>query len=270
MGLALPAPFVKTDQGLDADGVQRNFEALSLNVAVSFPAGGVIPFAGASAPVGYLLCDGSSVSTTTYARLFAVVAYTYGGSGASFNLPDLRGRAVAGKDDMGGTAASRLTSAVSGVTGTTLGNAGGGQNVHLHNHTQDSHNHTQNSHNHTQNSHNHTQDSHNHTQNQHQHTGSVSATVPYAYANGTASTVTTGGAATRVNTVSYSTPTGSFTTANVTATNVAQTATNQAQTATNQAQTATNIAATATNQSFGTGTSQNVQPTMILNYIIKT
>ena len=46
----------------------------------------------ASAPTGYLLCDGSSVSTTTYATLFAVVGYTFGGSGASFTLPDYRGR----------------------------------------------------------------------------------------------------------------------------------------------------------------------------------
>jgi microcystin-dependent protein len=46
----------------------------------------------ASAPTGYLLCDGSSVSTTTYAALFAVIGYTFGGSGASFTLPDYRGR----------------------------------------------------------------------------------------------------------------------------------------------------------------------------------
>jgi microcystin-dependent protein len=46
----------------------------------------------ASAPTGYLLCDGSSVSTTTYAALFAVIGYTFGGSGASFTLPDYRGK----------------------------------------------------------------------------------------------------------------------------------------------------------------------------------
>jgi len=46
----------------------------------------------ASAPTGYLLCDGSSVSTTIYAALFAVIGYTFGGSGASFTLPDYRGR----------------------------------------------------------------------------------------------------------------------------------------------------------------------------------
>jgi microcystin-dependent protein len=45
-----------------------------------------------SPPSGHLLCDGSSLSTTTYAALFAVLGYTYGGSGAAFNLPDFRDR----------------------------------------------------------------------------------------------------------------------------------------------------------------------------------
>jgi microcystin-dependent protein len=41
---------------------------------------------------GWLLCDGSSISTTTYSGLFALIGYNYGGSGATFNLPDMRGR----------------------------------------------------------------------------------------------------------------------------------------------------------------------------------
>ena len=62
------------------------------------PTGALFPFAGSSAPSGYLLCDGSSVSSTNYLALHAVISNTYGGSaytGASglfFNLPDLRGR----------------------------------------------------------------------------------------------------------------------------------------------------------------------------------
>jgi hypothetical protein len=47
-------------------------------------------------------------------------------------LPDLRGRVVAGKDDMGGSAAGRITAASSGITGTTLGGTGGAQS-HGHN-----------------------------------------------------------------------------------------------------------------------------------------
>jgi microcystin-dependent protein len=52
----------------------------------------------ASAPTGYLLCNGAAVSRTTYADLFAVIGTTYGaGNGSTtFNLPDLRGRVPAG------------------------------------------------------------------------------------------------------------------------------------------------------------------------------
>jgi len=57
------------------------------------PAGALIGFAGATAPAGYKLCDGSAVSRTTYATLFAVIGITYGaGDGTTtFNLPDMRG-----------------------------------------------------------------------------------------------------------------------------------------------------------------------------------
>ena len=50
----------------------------------------IIPWGSASIPSGFLECNGQSVSTSTYAALFAVIAYTYGGAGASFVVPDLR------------------------------------------------------------------------------------------------------------------------------------------------------------------------------------
>lgn len=83
-------------------------------------------FAGTTAPVGWLLCFGQAVSRTTYAALFAVISTTFGvGDGSTtFNLPDLRGRVVAGKDDMGGSSANRLTSP---INGDNLGEAGGSQ-----------------------------------------------------------------------------------------------------------------------------------------------
>ena len=92
--------------------------------ASAFNSGMLMPYAGASAPTGWLLCYGQAISRTTYADLFAVVGTTYGnGDGSTtFNLPDLRGRVVAGKDDMGGTSANRLTSA---LNGDSLGAAGG-------------------------------------------------------------------------------------------------------------------------------------------------
>jgi microcystin-dependent protein len=84
------------------------------------------PFAGATAPVGYLLCFGQAISRTAYAGLFTVIGTTYGaGDGSTtFNLPDLRGRVAAGKDDMGGSNANRLSSV---IASTTLGAAGGQQ-----------------------------------------------------------------------------------------------------------------------------------------------
>lgn len=64
------------------------------------PVGALLPFAGAAAPAGFLLCDGSAVSRSTYADLFAVLGVAYGpGNGSTtFNLPDLRGRVPAGRD----------------------------------------------------------------------------------------------------------------------------------------------------------------------------
>lgn len=93
------------------------------------PAGSITDYAGSSAPTGWLLCYGQAVSRTTYATLFTAISTTYGsGDGSTtFNLPDLRGRVTAGVDNMGGSAANRITSGGSGITGTTLGAAGGAQ-----------------------------------------------------------------------------------------------------------------------------------------------
>lgn len=97
------------------------------------PVGSVTAFAGANAPAGWLLCGGQTVSRTTYAGLFSVIGTTYGaGDGSTtFTLPDLRGRVIAGEDDMGGTAANRLTSGGAGINGTVLGAAGGAETVTL-------------------------------------------------------------------------------------------------------------------------------------------
>ncbi len=94
----------------------------------STASGTVVPWGGSSAPTGWLDCDGSAVSRSTYADLFTAIGTTYGvGDGSStFNIPDIRGRTVCGKDNMGGTAANRLTSAAT-IDGTTLGTAGGSE-----------------------------------------------------------------------------------------------------------------------------------------------
>jgi microcystin-dependent protein len=102
--------------------------ALTSGLSRAMPVGGVLPYAGASAPSGWLLCFGQAISRTTYSALFAAISTTYGpGDGSTtFNVPDMRGRVVAGQDDMGGTSANRLTSP---INGDTLGAAGGAESV---------------------------------------------------------------------------------------------------------------------------------------------
>lgn len=143
---------------LDGDNIQDggiSTAKLDADAQAQFvPIGTVLEFSGTAAPSGYLMCYGQEVSQATYADLFAVVGTTYdqmwgaaAPSAGNFRIPDCRGATTFGKDDMGGSAANRITNAVSGITGTTLGSTGGAQSVTLaetnlpaHTHTID-HNH---------------------------------------------------------------------------------------------------------------------------------
>lgn len=82
------------------------------------PAGTIKLYAGASAPTGYLICDGTAVSRTTYADLFTAIGTTFGaGNGTTtFNVPDFRRRVPVGA---GGTG--------TGTLGNALGNTGGAE-----------------------------------------------------------------------------------------------------------------------------------------------
>jgi microcystin-dependent protein len=60
------------------------------------PAGVIVPYAGSTAPDGWLICDGSTVDSATYPELYAIIGTTYGGSTSAFRLPDLRGRVPVG------------------------------------------------------------------------------------------------------------------------------------------------------------------------------
>lgn len=284
-------------------------------LAVLLPTGATMDYAGTTAPTGWVLASGltiGSASSSATARanadtqaLYTLLWNSYSNTelpiqdsagtpttrGASASndfsankrlpVPDCRGRVRAGKDNMGGSTAGRLSLAGSGIVGTTLGIAGGTENATLttaqlasHTHTQDAHNHTQNSHTHTQDAHNHTQNSHTHTQDAHAHTTTESPHV-HDYV-----TVVNGGAVQAGAAFNASTATGvaaetlgkttGLSVNNATATNQATTATNNATTATNQATTATNNAATAVNQSTGGGDAHlNVQPTIVFSVIIK-
>ena len=110
-GLATSAP---------ADAPFLALRALLFDTASHrLPAGTVAVFVGTEAPHGWLMADGSAVSRSTYAGLFSAIGTTFGsGDGsATFNVPDLRGRAALGKADTG--------------TGAQLG-ASGGSLDHVH------------------------------------------------------------------------------------------------------------------------------------------
>lgn len=96
------------------------------------PAGTVLAFAGATIPNGYLVCQGQAISRSTYSKLFAAIGTTHGvGNGTTtFNLPDVGGRSIYGRE----TSATRLTAALGGINGNTLGAAGGDQRAHSHSH----------------------------------------------------------------------------------------------------------------------------------------
>ena len=123
--------------------------SVGLGNVTQVPAGIVSAFAGVTAPAGWLMCYGQAVSRTEYSALFTALSTTYGsGDGSTtFNIPDMRGRAIAGVDNMGGTAASRLTSTVL-TASNTLGATGGTQTHVLTEAQLASHTHTQNAHSH--------------------------------------------------------------------------------------------------------------------------
>jgi microcystin-dependent protein len=119
--VALTLPSSITNGGfLQTDGSGN----LSFSIVEGVPTGSVFCLAVNTVPTGYVKCNGASYSTTgTYAALFAIIGTTYGGSGSSFNVPDLRGEFVRGFDDSRGVDSGR-----------NINNPQGAQNA-SHNHS---------------------------------------------------------------------------------------------------------------------------------------
>ena len=80
---------------VNADWVVQ-YVASQLALYASVQTGSIQSFASTTSPSGYLLCNGQSVSTTTYSALFNKIGYIYGGSGGSFNVPNLVGKYIQG------------------------------------------------------------------------------------------------------------------------------------------------------------------------------
>jgi microcystin-dependent protein len=88
-----------TTQAIDAQ--------VHTNAQAGVPVGSMTMWPAAVPPANWLLCQGQSLATTgTYAALFAIIGHTYGGAGASFNLPDLRSTFPIGAGTLGGRGGS--------------------------------------------------------------------------------------------------------------------------------------------------------------------
>ena len=76
------------------------FKDLKVKTSDTLPIGTQVAYGGTVPPTGWLICDGSAVSRTTYAELFKVIGTSYGaGDGSTtFNLPNKKGRVSAGYD----------------------------------------------------------------------------------------------------------------------------------------------------------------------------
>lgn len=94
------------------------------------PTGAIFPFAGVSVPTGWLYCDGSTVSRTTYANLYSIIGNAFGsGNGTTtFNIPDFRGQFMRGVDNGAGRdpdASTRTAMNAGGNTGDNVGSLEG-------------------------------------------------------------------------------------------------------------------------------------------------
>ena len=110
-----------TGTAITAQSLNTAFANLQAQItsAGGAPLGSVLMWAGTTAniPTGYLVCDGASLGTTgTYASLFAILQYRYGGSGANFNLPNFLSRVPQGITTVapvGGTSGTTFATSVS-------------------------------------------------------------------------------------------------------------------------------------------------------------
>ena len=109
-GVVELATQAETDAGTDTLKVvtPATLAAAVPSLGLSTPAGIVSAYAGATAPAGYLLCDGSIVAAATYPALYAAIGTTYGGDATNFQLPDLRAEFIRGLDNSRGQDPGRL------------------------------------------------------------------------------------------------------------------------------------------------------------------
>jgi microcystin-dependent protein len=124
--LVAGTPYVATYFNATGEFILNGF----FNLPNVVPIGAFMAFSSTTVPnSNFILPFGQALSRSTYAAYFAMVSTTFGsGDGTTtFNAPDLRGRVIAGLDNMGGTTAGKLTTALGGIDGVTIGATGGTQ-----------------------------------------------------------------------------------------------------------------------------------------------
>ena len=93
-GVMRPATNAALDLG-STSYYYRSLYATNATISGTFnlmPSGTILQYAAVTAPAGFLACDGSSYSTTTYSALYAVIGTTFGSGSGTFNVPNLLGR----------------------------------------------------------------------------------------------------------------------------------------------------------------------------------
>lgn len=107
------------------DSALASWDRVLKQTVDAIPTGSIFTFPMATIPTGYLVCDGSAVSRTAYAELYAILGTTYGaGDGSTtFNLPDYRGQFLRGLDDGAGNDPDAITrqDRGDGITGDNVG-----------------------------------------------------------------------------------------------------------------------------------------------------
>ena len=126
------------------EAVRYNFNGSALTNIVAIEVGTILPWSNSTLPSGYLNCDGTAVSRSTYSALFAIIGTDYGvGDGSStFNLPDLQDKVplgVSGSKAVASTGGAETVTPTGSVTinsltpsGTITGSTGN-HTLQLHN-----------------------------------------------------------------------------------------------------------------------------------------
>ena len=118
-----------TDTNMTIDSNGRITAISSGSATSSVLTGTIVAFAGNSVPTGYLLCDSTQSSTTAYPALFALLGYTYGGTGGFFNVPNLVNNFIKGAtQSVGATESGNFTISNSNIQSATISSTdlGGG------------------------------------------------------------------------------------------------------------------------------------------------